>query len=502
MLLVFWFNVHPNRLLFLDVSRYAGAYEHIFETTTAGIALQTPQLDINTVAAGGGSRLFWSNGLFKVGPESAGAHPGPACYRKDGPLTVTDANLFLGRLVPEYFPQIFGKNEDEPLDVEVTRTLFDSMKTEVNSGLPVGTAKMTAEEVALGFLRVANESMCRPIRTLTEARGHDAAHHDLAVFGGAGGQHACSIASALGISRVVLHRFSSILSAYGMALADIVADVQAPLACVFNATNLPQIQATAAELRIKAEAELFDQGLAADTRAEYELFLHMHYEGSDTLIMIAQHADSPDDWAFADKFIERHRQEFGFIMPRDVYVGDVRIRAVGKSSASASATVAAQEMERVAQKAASASAIQMTKNVYFEGLGWQATPVYLLTSLHEGEQVAGPAMIIDNTQTIVVAPSAVATALTEHVVIDIDGSASSRRNRGGGPVLDPVQLSVFGHRFMGIAEQMGRTLQKTSVSTNIKERLDFSCALFSEDGKLVANGGSFPPLSMAINPLY
>ncbi|CAK7212729.1 hypothetical protein SBRCBS47491_001565 [Sporothrix bragantina] len=477
-----------------DVSRYAGSYEHIFETTTAGIALQTPQLDINTVAAGGGSRLFWSNGLFKVGPESAGAHPGPACYRKGGPLTVTDANLFLGRLVPEYFPKIFGKNEDQPLDIEVTRTLFEEMKVEVNSGLPVGTAKLTAEEVALGFLRVANESMCRPIRTLTEARGHDAAHHDLAVFGGAGGQHACSIASALGISRVVLHRFSSILSAYGMALADIVADVQAPLACVFSEANLGQIKATAAELRVKAEAELFDQGLAVnDTRAEYELFLHMHYEGSDTLIMIAQNADDDNDWAFAEKFIERHRQEFGFTMPRDVFVGDVRIRAVGKSNAGASATVAAQEMERVTRKAASSEAVQMTKQVYFEGgLGWQQTPVYLLTSLHEGEQVAGPAMIIDNTQTIVIAPNSVATALTEHVVIDIDVSGALKKSPTGGPVLDPVQLSVFGHRFMGIAEQMGRTLQKTSVSTNIKERLDFSCALFSEDGKLVANAPHVP----------
>ncbi|KJR89571.1 5-oxoprolinase (ATP-hydrolyzing) [Sporothrix schenckii 1099-18] len=479
-----------------DVSRYAGSYEHIFETTTAGIALQTPQLDINTVAAGGGSRLFWSNGLFKVGPESAGAHPGPACYRKGGPLTVTDANLFLGRLVPEYFPKIFGKNEDQPLDVEVTRTLFEEMKAEVNSGLPVGTAKLTAEEVALGFLRVANESMCRPIRTLTEARGHDAAHHDLAVFGGAGGQHACSIAAALGIRRVVLHRFSSILSAYGMALADIVADVQAPLACVFSEDNLPQIKATAAELRVKAEAELLDQGLAVnDTRAEYELFLHMHYEGSDTLIMIPQAAGADHEWAFADTFIERHRQEFGFTMPRDVFVGDVRIRAVGKSSAGASATVAAQEMERVARGPASASAVQMAKPVYFEGgLGWKQTPVYLLTSLREGEQVAGPAMIIDNTQTIVVAPNAVATALAEHVVVDIDVAGTRQQGpaAAGGPVLDPVQLSVFGHRFMGIAEQMGRTLQKTSVSTNIKERLDFSCALFSEDGKLVANAPHVP----------
>ncbi|KAJ9157698.1 5-oxoprolinase (ATP-hydrolyzing) [Pleurostoma richardsiae] len=471
-----------------DVSRYAGSYEHIFETTTAGIALQTPQLDINTVAAGGGSRLFWSNGLFKVGPESAGAHPGPACYRKGGPLTVTDANLFLGRLVPEYFPKIFGKDENEPLDVQVTQQLFEKLTVEVNSDLPAETAKLSAEEVALGFLRVANESMCRPIRTLTEARGHDAAHHDLAVFGGAGGQHACSIASALGISRVIMHRFSSILSAYGMALADIVSDVQAPLACAFNEENLPQIKSTAAELKVKAEQELKGQGLDGETAVEYELFLHMHYEGSDTLIMISQEAG---EWDFADKFVARHRQEFGFTMPRQVFVGDVRIRAVGKSKTGAAVSSPAEEMRDTSFMSASVKAVDMVKDVYFDGFGWQKTPVYLLTSLFAGEQVKGPALVIDDTQTILITPHATANVLKRHIVIDIEASETAK-NLSTGPVLDPVQLSVFGHRFMGIAEQMGRTLQKTSVSTNIKERLDFSCAIFSEEGKLVANAPHVP----------
>lgn len=474
---------HRALTLSADVSRYAGSYDHVFETTTAGISLQTPQLDINTVAAGGGSRLFWSNGLFKVGPESAGAHPGPACYRKGGPLTVTDANLFLGRLVPEFFPHIFGENEDQPLDALITRKKFEEIKKEINASLPPESAKLTAEEVALGFLRVANESMCRPIRTLTEARGHDAAHHDLAVFGGAGGQHACFIATALGISRTIMHRFSSILSAYGMTLADIVADVQAPLACVFNDANLDQIKATASELRHKAEEELRDQGLNDDTAVEYDLFLHMHYEGSDTLIMIRQ---QDEDWGFATIFIERHRQEFGFTMPREVYVGDVRIRAVGKSRVGAAVTVPGREMVNMTLSAAPEGAVQMVKDVYFEGLGWQQIPVYLLSSLQPGNQIQGPAMVIDNTQTIVVAPNATATTLKEHIVIDIETVTVQRALTG--PVLDPVQLSVFGHRFMGIAEQMGRTLQKTSVSTNIKERLDFSCALFSEDGRLVANG--------------
>lgn len=366
----------------------------------------------------------------------------------------------------------------------MTRKLFEQLKDNINSSLPPESSRLTAEEVALGFLRVANESMCRPIRTLTEARGHDAAHHDLAVFGGAGGQHACSIAAALGIGRVIMHRFSSILSAYGMALADIVSDVQAPLACVFNSANLGQIKTVAAELRAKAEDSLRSQGLDSDTAVEDELFLHMHYEGSDTLIMISQDGD---EWDFATKFIQRHRQEFGFTMPREVYVGDVRVRAVGKSKAAALVTIPAREMRNTLLSPAPKEAVEMVKHIYLDGSGWQEIPVYLLNSLQPGNQVNGPAMIIDNTQTIVVAPNARATTLREHIVIDIE-TLKLHTNSLTSSVLDPVQLSVFGHRFMGIAEQMGRTLQKTSVSTNIKERLDFSCALFSANGKLVANG--------------
>lgn len=195
-----------------DVSRFGGTFDHIFETTTAGVTIQSPQLDINTVAAGGGSILFWQDGLFKVGPESAGAHPGPASYRKGGPLTITDANLLLGRLLPEYFPKIFGATEDQPLDVEIVRQKF----TELSKQIQKDTGRdITPEEVAVGFIEVANESMCRPIRALTEARGFEITAHNLAVFGGAGGQHACEIAENLGISKVVMHKYSSLLSAYG-----------------------------------------------------------------------------------------------------------------------------------------------------------------------------------------------------------------------------------------------------------------------------------------------
>ena len=215
-----------------DVSRYgAGRYEHVFETTTAGVTIQSPQLDINTVAAGGGSRLFFRNGLFVVGPESAGAHPGPACYRKGGPLTITDANLFLGRLLPEFFPKIFGKNEDEGLDAEASKKLFEEITKEINSKTD---KNMSADEIAYGFIKIANETMTRPIRSLTEAKGHDTSKHRLATFGGAGGQHAVAIAESLGIRQVLVHRYSSVLSAYGMALADVVDESQTPESQVWS----------------------------------------------------------------------------------------------------------------------------------------------------------------------------------------------------------------------------------------------------------------------------
>lgn len=209
-----------------DVSRFDGRYEHVFESVTAGIPIQTPQLDINTVAAGGGSKLFFRNGMFVVGPESASAHPGPACYRKGGPLAITDANLLLGRLIPEYFPKIFGQNENESLDIESTKSAFDTLSVAINNYLTMksedaASNKLSIDEIAYGFIKVANEAMCRPIRALTQGKGHATKNHILACFGGAGGQHAFAIAKSLGIKQILIHKHSSILSAYGLALADV-----------------------------------------------------------------------------------------------------------------------------------------------------------------------------------------------------------------------------------------------------------------------------------------
>ncbi|KFZ02962.1 hypothetical protein V502_11347 [Pseudogymnoascus sp. VKM F-4520 (FW-2644)] len=473
-----------------DVSRYAGTYDHVFETTTAGVSIQSPQLDINTVAAGGGSMLFWKNGLFVVGPESASAHPGPACYRKGGPLTVTDANLFLGRLLPEYFPKIFGPNENEPLDVGITGEKFAELTAVINEEQrSKGRIEFSPEEVALGFLNVADESMSRPIRALTEARGHNTAVHNLACFGGAGGQHACSVAAVLGISRIIIHKYSSILSAYGMALADVVNEVQQPAADVFNDTTQDMFKSKLEALVQQSTADLESQGFTAKD-IHHELYLNMRHAGTSTSFMILK----GEDWNFASEFEKRHQIEFGFLTKdKAILVDDIRVRSTGSSSNGKEKSPYMQ-MKEVVPKKGSAQKSQGISKVYFGSTkGSVDTPIYKLEDLEVGSQIKGPAMIIDQTQTIVLVPEAVANILERCVLIDLKEKATVDVNFASMDTgINPIQLSIFGNRFMSIAEQMGRTLQKTSVSTNIKERLDFSCALFSPDGGLVANAPHVP----------
>ena len=455
-----------------DVSRYAGSFEHIFENNTAGVAIQSPQLDINTVAAGGGSILTWRNGMFAVGPESASSHPGPACYRKGGPLTVTDANVVLGRIVPDYFPKIFGPSEDLPLDVEASRSLFQQMAATINADT---NKRLSIEDVALGFLTVANEAMCRPIRGLTEAKGFDAAKHNLASFGGAGGQHATSIARLLGVKRVLIHKYSSILSAYGMALADVVHEEQAPSASLYRDDNLAQFQRILDGLEQKAEDALTEQGIRAD-RIVAERYLNMRYQRSDNALMIKE-----DGQNFMRQFVDKHHREFGFTpVNADVVVDDVRVRAIGRSNIDPPASPF-DEHRNISKWTKPVSST--VKPIYFEDT-WHETPVFELANLQPGHKIPGPALIIDATQTLLIEPRTTANILSDIVLIDIDTAQAASVSA---TEVDPIQRSIFGHRFTGIAEQMGRALQKTSVSTNIKERLDFSCTIFSPDGSLVAN---------------
>ena len=481
-----------------DVSRYgSGIYDHVFETTTAGVTIQSPQLDINTVAAGGGSRIFFKNGLFVVGPESAGAHPGPACYRKGGPLTVTDANLFLGRLLPDFFPKIFGPKEDEGLDEKASERLFQDLTDEINGYTEAGNqgSKMTPDEVAYGFIRIANETMTRPIRSLTEARGHDTAKHRLATFGGAGGQHAVAIAETLGIRQILIHRYSSVLSAYGMALADVVDESQVPESKVWTdkASTMEALSRTMNELKGNSAKKLNDQGFSNESII-FEEYLNMRYRGTESALMIVRPSreDSEKhfngrDWAFGEAFVKQHEQEFGFTLPdRDIIVDDIRVRGIGKSFTSFGETVDEQLRKvRPLAQVVDERKRHSTVSVYFEG-GRQDTPVYKLDDVQKGDQIKGPAILADGTQTIIITPGSTALMIETHVVIDIgEGGQDTPVNT---KEVDPIMLSVFAHRFMAIAEQMGRALQKTSVSTNVKERLDYSCALFDSSGGLVANG--------------
>lgn len=482
-----------------DVSRYgSGRYEHVFETTTAGVTIQSPQLDINTVAAGGGSRLFFRNGLFVVGPESAGAHPGPACYRKGGPLTVTDANLFLGRLLPDFFPKIFGKKEDQGLDKDASELLFKELTEQINKEVAGDNEekKMSTDEVAYGFIKIANETMTRPIRSLTEAKGHDTSQHRLATFGGAGGQHAVAIAESLGIKQILVHRYSSVLSAYGMALADVVDESQVPESQTWsdegNATN--KLKEKMEELKKKSTAKLLDQGFSKD-KIFFEEYLNMRYRGTESALMVVKPAEEEvkkefggDDWAFGKAFIKQHEQEFGFTLPdRDIIIDDVRARGIGKSFEGLEKTVD-QQMKEINPKDLGEGKRYGMSKVYFEG-GRQDTPIYKLEDLDVGDRIQGPAILADGTQTLVVTPGATALVIETHVVINI-GKSESQDTKVNAKEVDPIMLSIFAHRFMAIAEQMGRALQKTSVSTNVKERLDYSCALFDSTGGLVANGRS------------
>jgi 5-oxoprolinase (ATP-hydrolysing) len=481
-----------------DVSRYGeGRYDHTFETTTAGVTIQSPQLDINTVAAGGGSMLFFRNGLFVVGPDSAGAHPGPACYRKGGPATVTDANLYLGRLLPEFFPKIFGPNEDQGLDYEASKKVLQELADQINKE----TGKnMDIDEVAYGFLTVANEAMTRPIRSITEAKGHDSSKHRLATFGGAGGQHAVAIADSLGIKQILVHRYSSVLSAYGMALADVVDERQEPDSTVWKDEGdvVEELKSKMEKLKEKSRQTLRDQGFE-DNDIVFEEYLNMRYRGTESALMIIKPSEADakefdgNQWAFGKAFVKHHRYEFGFTLDdRDIIVDDVRVRGIGKSFRYEEKTVDSQ-LKTVERKEVSTEKQHSGSKVYFEG-GRLDTPIYKLKDLEAGTTVKGPAMLADGTQTIVVTPDSTALILETHVVIDIEKGHGKEEANGkdGEREVDPIVLSIFGHRFMAIAEQMGRALQKTSVSTNVKERLDFSCAIFDATGGLVANAPHLP----------
>ncbi|KAG8873489.1 hypothetical protein FRB97_006720 [Tulasnella sp. 331] len=425
-----------------DVSRYAGRYETTYETTTAGVTVQSVQLDINTVAAGGGSCLAFQNGLCLAGPASAGADPGPACYRKNGPLAVTDANLLLGRLLPQTFPKIFGPNEDQGLDAEASRKAFENVKEEMqeyerlhhDDGNGDEGKEQDLDDLVYGFIEVANETMCRPIRALTEARGFELGKHILASFGGAGGQHACEIAKILGMKRIVVHRYSSILSAYGLSLADRAIEKQEPCSTNISKDTLHHLLSRLDELTSKVLKELAGQGFEGSERAKVERYLNMRWEGTDTALMIlgsersgsgekSNAEEQKED--FETEFKRAYKEEFGFLLEgKKITVDDIKVRGIGKTYATLPASpFKALRSIQSNLRPAPEKKISFHTSVYFAppSRRVEKTPVWSLADLDVGETLEGPAMIIDDTQTIVIVPGAKVVVMEECLLVLLDG---------------------------------------------------------------------------------
>jgi len=459
-----------------DVSHYAGEFERAFETQVAGVRMRAPMMSIHTVAAGGGSILHFDGSRYRVGPDSAGANPGPASYRRGGPLTVTDANLMLGKIQPAHFPHLFGPNCDAPLDIEVVRAKFAELAREI--GLAAGDAR-TPEQVAEGFIDIAVGNMANAIKQISVQRGHDVTGYALTSFGGAGGQHACLVADALGMKTVFIHGLAGVLSAYGMGLADqsamreqAVEERLAPDAIAALAARLDALAAAATE-------ELRAQGVQ-DERIDVLRRVHLRYEGTDSALLV----DFGTQPAMQAAFEAAYKRRFSFLMPsRALVVEAVSVEALGRSEA---------PPETVTPAAARTGALQGFDTVRMFGGGeWRETGIYLRADLQPGDRVAGPAIVAeDNATTVVEAGWQAEVTPYRHLVLRRVEALPERRAIG--TTADPVMLEIFNNLFMSIAEQMGLRLQNTAYSVNIKERLDFSCAIFDAAGNLVANAPHMP----------
>ncbi|MEL6921229.1 MAG: hydantoinase B/oxoprolinase family protein, partial [Pseudomonadota bacterium] len=447
-------------------------YERAFDTEVAGVRIRAPMMRIHTVAAGGGSILKYEDGRFQVGPDSAGANPGPACYRRGGPLTVTDANVMVGKLHPSSFPPIFGPNRDQPLDGEVVREKFTALAEQIGDG-------KTPEQVAEGFLKIAVENMANAIKKISVQRGYDVTRYVLKCFGGAGGQHACLVADSLGMDAVLVHPLSGLLSAYGIGLAKVSASRQHALVKPLEDGAKAEIASLLNRLRVGVESKLESQGVETSD-IESTASLHIRYDGTDTSIEVG-YANDLD--AAAKAFEAAHKAQFGFISPgRTMIVEAVGLEGVARGAQHQPPSVAdAQSHEATPDE---------TRRV-FTGSAWHNTGIFKREAMKPGARIVGPAIIIEPNQTIVIETGWTAE-LTARDNILIKRTSPRTDAAPIGTDADPVMLEVFNNLFMSIAEQMGVTLQNTASSVNIKERLDFSCAVFDADGQLVANAPHMP----------
>ncbi|MGB7257008.1 MAG: hydantoinase B/oxoprolinase family protein [Pseudolabrys sp.] len=453
-----------------DVSHFDGEYERAFETEVAGVRMRAPMMLIHTVAAGGGSVLHFDGARFRVGPDSAGANPGPACYRRNGPLALTDANVMVGKLIPDFFPKIFGPHQDQPLDGGAVRHGFNNLAQKIGGKTP--------EAIADGFIKIAVENMANAIKKISVQRGYDVTRYALNCFGGAGGQHACLVADALGMTRVLIHPFSSLLSAYGMGLADIRATRQQAIEEPFGGKSLAALKRLGARLGKDAKTEVAGQGVPT---AKIKIFVraHIRYAGTDMPLVVTAGPLA----AMKRAFEKAHKARFGFIdRSKQMVVEAVSVEAVGGG---------AKFREKTLKKSRGRLPVPARRTQFFSDGKWHKAAVFTRAQLTPGARVKGAAIIIEPHQTVVVEPGWQAEITAKNHLV-LTRTVAAKRRHAIGTHADPVMLEVFNNLFMSIAEQMGVSLQNTAYSVNIKERLDFSCACFAHDGTLVANAPHMP----------
>jgi 5-oxoprolinase (ATP-hydrolysing) len=450
-----------------DVSHYAGTFEREFETRVAGVRMRAPMMSIHTVAAGGGSILHFDGSRYRVGPDSAGANPGPACYRRGGPLTVTDANVMLGKIQPAFFPRVFGPNGDQPLDAAVVAREFQELTAAIGDG-------RSAEEVAEGYVQIAVGNMANAIKHISVQRGHDVTRYTLNCFGGAAGQHACLVADALGMTRVFIHPHAGVLSAYGMGLADQTAMRERALEMKLD--DSPALEGVAQELGSAARDELALQGVPPE-RIRVERRAHLKYDGTDTALVVPLGSRAQMVAAFEAAY----RKQFSFLMPGRALIAEaVSAEAIAPGDAPREVPAGPRPPASPAQKV----------KVFTAG-AWHEAPLYRRAELAAGQQIEGPAIIAEANATTVVEPEWRATVTElDHLVLERTRPRTTAAAIG--TEVDPVRLEIFNNLFMSIAEQMGLRLQNTAYSVNIKERLDFSCAVFDGSGNLIANAPHMP----------
>ncbi len=481
-----------------DVSHFAGDYERSFETEVAGVRMRVPMLRINTVAAGGGSILFFDGSRFRVGPQSAGADPGPKCYRRGGPLTVTDANVMVGKLSPGYFPAIFGPNGNEPLDEATVRAAFADLAKQIGDG-------RSAEEVADGYIRIAVENMANAIKKISVERGYDVTEYALNCFGSAGGQHACLIADTLGMETVLIHPLSGLLSAYGIGLAQIRASREQSVEAPLSDEELSNLTDLRKRLEVAVSSEVESQGVErADVAVT--VWVHLRYENTDTALPILL----SNAKAMRDTFEAVHRQRFGFVSPeKRMIIAALEVEAAGGGAApvnanvpsplvgegqgggdSRTSNVGVPPTPSPSPQGGGGSVASTARGRFYSGRAWHDAPVYKRDALKPGVRFDGPALVIEPHQTVVVEPGwSLEVSARDDLVMR---RTTARKRERLGKTADPVLLEVFNNLFMSIAEQMGEALRNTAQSVNIKERLDFSCAVFDTKGELVANAPHMP----------